>query len=109
PTNEVDQLTIEQAIDRIYTQPASQTQIIDHGHQRTIMLEHLNASDIVVWNPWQEGSQSMADMADDGFQQMLCVETARINQPLITDNQITSTVGVTITVEPYSEPSGTAP
>lgn len=30
----------------------------------------------VVWNPWQENAITMADMSDDGYQQMLCVETA---------------------------------
>lgn len=31
---------------------------------------------IVVWNPWEANCQTMADMPDDGYLQMLCVETA---------------------------------
>ncbi len=31
---------------------------------------------IVVWNPWQEKSESMADMEDTSYQHMVCVETA---------------------------------
>ncbi|MEP0355813.1 D-hexose-6-phosphate mutarotase [Paraglaciecola sp.] len=37
---------------------------------------------IVVWNPWQDKSISMGDMADDSYVTMLCVETA------ITEGQI---------------------
>lgn len=35
---------------------------------------------IVVWNPWSKINQKMKDMHDNGYQNMLCVETA-ITQP----------------------------
>lgn len=43
----------------------NQTQVFSHGHDS-----------LVVWNPWQQNSIKMADMADDSFKTMLCVETA---------------------------------
>ena len=44
-----------------------------------IEIEHLNSSDIVVWNPWHKKTSSMSDT---GYQTMLCVETARIREKL---------------------------
>lgn len=31
---------------------------------------------VVIWNPWEDKSQSMPDMQDDGYLQMLCIEAA---------------------------------
>jgi glucose-6-phosphate 1-epimerase len=31
---------------------------------------------LVVWNPWSEKSKQMADMQDDGYETMVCLETA---------------------------------
>ena len=31
---------------------------------------------MVVWNPWVEKSKRMTDMEDNGYKNMLCVETA---------------------------------
>lgn len=41
------------------------TDIISSGHDS-----------IVVWNPWDDNSKAMEDMQDEGYQTMLCVETA---------------------------------
>jgi glucose-6-phosphate 1-epimerase len=42
----------------------------------SIDLESQGHDSIVVWNPWIEKSIAMADMQDDGYQSMLCVEAA---------------------------------
>jgi glucose-6-phosphate 1-epimerase len=44
---------------------SNQTDVYSSGHDS-----------IVVWNPWQEKSANMADMADDSYLTMVCVETA---------------------------------
>ncbi|MBV7435199.1 hypothetical protein KRX19_09210 [Cardiobacteriaceae bacterium TAE3-ERU3] len=54
--------------------------IHDHGNQRTITLVHKNASDTVLWNPWYNTPSAMRD---DAYKEMLCLETARINRPLL--------------------------
>jgi glucose-6-phosphate 1-epimerase len=36
----------------------------------------------VVWNPGPALSQQLADMPDDGYQHMLCVEAAQIDTPV---------------------------
>ena len=30
----------------------------------------------MVWTPWQEGASAMADISDNGYRTMLCVEAA---------------------------------
>ena len=54
-------------------QNAGNTDILSSGHDS-----------IVVWNPWSANSKAMADMANDGYKNMLCVETA------ITQGQVVS-------------------
>ena len=41
-----------------------------------------NSSEVVVWNPGAALSQELADMPDDGWRQMLCVEAASIDTPV---------------------------
>jgi glucose-6-phosphate 1-epimerase len=43
----------------------TQTTVYSSGHDS-----------VVVWNPWQDNSIKMADMANEGYQTMLCVESA---------------------------------
>lgn len=46
-------------------QDAGNTDILPSGHDS-----------IVVWNPWAAKSKSLPDMTDEGYKNMLCVETA---------------------------------
>ena len=38
-------------------------------------------ADTVVWNPGPEGAKALADMPDDDWRRMLCVEAACIGRP----------------------------
>lgn len=69
-------------IDRVFTQPEDCSLIQDSQGQRVIEVYHHHHSDVVTWNPGVELSCSMADMANDGYKTMVCVETARINKPM---------------------------
>lgn len=35
-----------------------------------------------MWNPWDKKSKSMADLGDEEYKQMLCVDGAVIEKPL---------------------------
>ncbi|WP_439327678.1 D-hexose-6-phosphate mutarotase [Lonepinella sp. BR2357] len=83
--------TIRENVDCIYSAKNGATIIEDQAHQRTITVEHQNASDIVVWNPWHKPTSSMSET---GYQTMVCVETARIKQALQQES-----VGVKIQVK----------
>ncbi|WP_312055794.1 D-hexose-6-phosphate mutarotase [Pantoea brenneri] len=69
-------------IDRIFTAAEDCSVINDPAAQRQIEVYHHHHSDVVTWNPGVELSCSMADMPNEGYKTMVCVETARINQPL---------------------------
>jgi glucose-6-phosphate 1-epimerase len=60
--------------DRIHLHAAPELRIDDAGSRTTL---HSSGHDsIVVWNPWSTGVGAFADMSSDGWQRMLCVETA---------------------------------
>lgn len=90
------ELTFNQEVDRIYTNPEKTTCI--HDKHRVINITHLNASDVVMWNPWQANSIAMKDMQDDSYKSMVCVETARIHRTIEPMDNIIKTIGVTVTV-----------
>ncbi|WP_270828778.1 D-hexose-6-phosphate mutarotase [Aeromonas sp. QDB20] len=67
-------LTLNGPLDRVYWQPDAQVSIQD-GERQTRVVSG-NHDSVVVWTPWLEGASAMADMSDDGYRTMLCVEAA---------------------------------
>ena len=47
-----------------------------HDQERTLHVDAQGSSTAVVWNPWREKCVAMADMKDDGYKTMLCIEAA---------------------------------
>lgn len=74
--------TINENVDCIYQLDNPLSVIEDPVYQRQIEIEHLNASEIVLWNPWHKPTSSMSET---GYKTMVCVETARIHQTLNDD------------------------
>ncbi len=62
-------------IDRIYLQSSDDCVIDDPGLQRRIRISKLNSDSTVVWNPWIEKSGKMDDMGQNGYLNMVCVES----------------------------------
>lgn len=60
--------------DRVHREQPKTLTIMDE--QITTDIHSSGHDSIVVWNPWQDKSISMGDMADDSYLTMLCVETA---------------------------------
>jgi len=69
-------VTISGEVDRIYTGVTGDLTIDDSSLGRRIVIASSGSSTAVVWNPWVEIATSMADLADDDYRRMLCVETA---------------------------------
>ena len=69
-------VTINGEVDRIYTGVAGELVIDDASLGRKIHISSTGCSTAVVWNPWAETAASMADLEDDDYKKMLCVETA---------------------------------
>jgi len=69
-------VTISGEVDRIYTDVTGDLSIDDSSLGRRILIASSGCSTAVVWNPWVEVAASMADLDDDDYRHMLCVETA---------------------------------
>ncbi|MEF1290797.1 D-hexose-6-phosphate mutarotase, partial [Vibrio sp. M260118] len=67
------ELVLTDTIDRVYTKPEAVINVADGT--RTISVENQGHNSAVLWNPWAEGAKGMADMQDDGYKTMLCVES----------------------------------
>lgn len=76
-------LTFPGRVDRVYTQPQATSLILDSALNREIEVEHHQHSDVIAWNPGAELSASMADMADDSYKTMVCVETGCVSTPQV--------------------------
>lgn len=82
---------ITENVDCIYSAENTQNQIVDKRFNRTIGLHHHNAGELVLWNPWHKPTSAMSEQ---GYQHMICLETARINHLL----EFGESIGVEIEV-----------
>lgn len=73
PSNGTTDFTEE--VDRIYTAPETMITIEDPAQQRRIRIQNQGDNAAVVWNPWIDLSHEMADMMDNGYESMVCVES----------------------------------
>ena len=64
--------------DRIYLDVPPQLSIVDPAWERRIELTSTGSRTAVIWNPWIDRAAAFSDMADDGWQRMLCIETANV-------------------------------
>jgi len=64
--------------DRIYLETPDQLSIVDPAWKRRIRIGCSGSRSAVIWNPWTERAAQLPDMADDGWQRMLCIETANV-------------------------------
>ena len=88
-------LTFSGETDRLYLQLADTLNIDDPVWQRRLTLSASGSRSAVVWNPWIEKSRRLSQFAADAWQQMLCIETARVLDDalcLAPDEQHTMTV-----------------
>ncbi|MCK9797220.1 D-hexose-6-phosphate mutarotase [Pseudomonas chlororaphis] len=87
--------------DRIYLDTPVQLNIVDPTWERRIQLTSRGSRSAVIWNPWIARAAQFSDMADDGWQRMLCIETANVLDDIVTLAPGAShTLGVSITSTP---------
>ncbi|KFD18804.1 D-hexose-6-phosphate mutarotase [Tatumella ptyseos] len=86
--------TYSDQVDRIFTAADDCNVIDDPAGKRRLEIYHHHKSDVVTWNPGPALSCSMGDMANDGYKTMVCVETARISQPLVSKHDSPARLGV---------------
>jgi glucose-6-phosphate 1-epimerase len=64
--------------DNAYLNTQSALELIDPVMQRRLRIEKQNSSSTVIWNPWATGARSLADLGDEEWRQMECVEASNI-------------------------------
>lgn len=90
--------TYPDRVDRIHNAAEDCSVIHDIAGKRQIEVYHHYQSDVVTWNPGPELSCSMADMPNEGYKTMVCVETARINKPMKSAGESPARLGTTLRV-----------
>lgn len=87
--------------DRIYLDTPPLLSIVDPAWERRIELTSTGSRSAVIWNPWIDRAAAFSDMADDGWQRMLCIETANVMGDVVSlAPGATHTLGVSIGSKP---------
>ncbi|GGD02750.1 D-hexose-6-phosphate mutarotase [Halopseudomonas salina] len=63
-----------QEVDRIYHGAIGAVQLEDAGE--TITVAGSGSGSTVIWNPWVKKSRRLGHFPEDGYREMLCIETA---------------------------------
>lgn len=69
--------------DRIYLDTPAKLSIVDPAWERRIELTASGSRSAVIWNPWIDRAAAFSDMANDGWQRMLCIETANVMDDIV--------------------------
>jgi glucose-6-phosphate 1-epimerase len=80
---EAGELRMTGEVDRIYASGPRQVAISSAIGSSSTVIDADGFGDWVVWNPWREGSESLTDMNPEDYLCMLCVEAARISDPVV--------------------------
>ncbi len=80
---QVDMITINAEVDRIYLAVPNTLIIDDQALDRRIQIKSKGNKTAVVWNPWKKNSTDMADLQDSDYQRLLCVETTNAADDVI--------------------------
>lgn len=67
-------LRVDPPLDRVFQDHTGTVIIDDTGQGRAIELTKDRSASTVVWNPGKEGARGLADMPDDDYHVMVCVE-----------------------------------
>lgn len=74
---EDDDVSLRGEVDRVYMNAPDQLTIVDAG-RRTFHIRKNYLNDAVLWNPGKERGAAIKDLEEDGYQRMVCLETANV-------------------------------
>jgi len=73
---QIDAIYVNEEVDRIYIDTSSEVCINDPVLNRRIVIRKEGSNSTVVWNPWKDTAAKMGDLGQDGYLNMLCIESA---------------------------------
>jgi len=90
---------IAKETDQVHLSTQATCVIHDPLWNRNIIVEKTGSDSTVIWNPWIDKTKGMSDMAPDGWQEMICVETANaadnaIHLPPCDSRKLTASIRV---------------
>jgi D-hexose-6-phosphate mutarotase len=77
-------VTINEEVDRIYLDTTNDCVIEDKALNRNIIIIKCGSHSTVVWNPGKEVADKMGDLGEEGYKQMLCVESSNAAEDTVT-------------------------
>ena len=75
-------IIIDKEVDRVYLDTTDDVVIDDK--KRKIVIKKQGSHSTIVWNPWKDVADKMGDLGKDGYQKMLCVESANAADDVVT-------------------------
>jgi len=77
-------LSVDGELDRVYAgvQQPLQVTARDGMQSGSLQVAQAGFQDVVVWNPGAAKAAALADLPDNGYRNMLCIEAARILKPV---------------------------
>ena len=70
--------TFTSATDNAYLDTEAPLELVDPTLGRVIRTDKQGSATTVVWNPWRQGAASLADLGDEEWRVMACVEASNI-------------------------------
>ncbi|GFM67294.1 D-hexose-6-phosphate mutarotase [Pseudomonas cichorii] len=77
-------LTFVGETDRIYKDTPPLLSIVDPEWKRRVHIQTSGSKSAVLWNPWIDKTSKLVDMKPEGWQRMVCVETANVLDDVVT-------------------------
>ncbi len=77
-------IEIKQEVDRVYVSTEQDCIIEDIGFNRKINITKKGSLSTIVWNPWLETANKMGDLGENGYLNMICVESGNASHDVVT-------------------------
>ncbi|KAJ3195969.1 hypothetical protein HK101_010475 [Irineochytrium annulatum] len=76
-------VTFTGEVDRVYENVTARKVTVNEDGAKVLEIAFPQGyEDVVVWNPWAERALTIADLPDDHYQKMVCVEAGKIVSPV---------------------------
>ena len=73
------EIAITSETDRVYLDTGDAIGLNDPVLHRATRVMKENSHTTVVWNPWVDKARELSDLEDNGWTQMLCIETSNVS------------------------------
>ena len=79
-----DEVRLSGPTDNAYLDTETRLVLHDPVLKRRLRIEKRNSRTTVIWNPWESGAKALADLGDEEWRTMACVEASNILSAAVT-------------------------